>query len=96
MKNSDATNLDKSTLIRTVQECMTNETIDYCQINKIDPTNPSDAQAQKLWYCIFQEEIAPCNHCGDFFNKSGLRGLRYEKELKVCENCYETDLNSDD
>lgn len=33
-----------------------------------------------------------CEHCGDEFDKEELVPLKFEPELKVCENCFETDM----
>jgi hypothetical protein len=87
--DNGTSNLDKNTLIRTLQESMTNELIDYCSQNKIDPLNPSNEQAKQMWCIVFEEELDCCNDCGDFFNTKQLFGAKYEKSYLVCENCNE-------
>jgi hypothetical protein len=44
--------------VLTINEDMTNEAIDYCQSNKIDPMNPTNDQLIILWIIIFNEEIS--------------------------------------
>jgi hypothetical protein len=40
-----------------INEDMTNEAIDYCEKNKIDPNNLTPDQLITLWRIVFNEEI---------------------------------------
>lgn len=40
--------------------------------------------------------MCECSYCGDVFKKSELRPKHYERNLLVCENCYEADRNEEE
>lgn len=40
--------------------------------------------------------MCECSYCGDVFKKNELRPKHYERNLLVCENCYEADRNEEE